>query len=112
MTRGWAWTALVLILLIPASVVVATTFLIINEANYDPDADTQEEGWIWLIVFIWVFLWSALCAVGALVCAIAGTVRSRQHPERPQAPVVAVVVWVFLAMLATPVLLTIVGGFL
>lgn len=110
MTRGWAWTALVLLVCIPLGGALAVAVAVIDEAAYDPEVDSQEDGWVWLLVFVAFVLWAGACAVGAAISAVIGTVRSRRHPELRQAPAVAVLVWVGLGLLAVPVAVSIVSA--
>ena len=110
MTRGWAWTAFVLLVLIPSGLVVAIVYLFTGSPGDSSDPESMEGEWFPLAVFFFYFLWLVLCAAGALLSAIIGTVRSRRHPEVAAATVISVLVWVGLGLLISPVVLSLLGG--
>lgn len=111
MTRGWAWTAFVLLLLIPVGWALSIAWVVIDEINYEPDPRSQEEWWVLGFALVVAFLWTVACGLAAFVSAIIGTVRARRHPEIRRAPVLTVFVWIGVGVLALPVVLSIASSF-
>ena len=110
MTRGWAWTAFALLALIPVGAAVTAAFVVMNEASYEPARDGEEEAWVLFFAVFGYLLVAGACALAAGLAAIIGSVRSRRHPEIRQAPVIAILVWVALGIIAAPVALSLLGG--
>lgn len=101
MTRGWAWTALLLMALIPIGIVfLSVMYIVASIGPADPQPDEAEAEWFGLVAGYLLLAWGLLSTVGAATSAVIGAVRARLHPELPRAPVVSVLVWVLLGLMA------------
>lgn len=99
MTRGWAWTALLLMSLLPIGIVcLVVAYVVGSMAPADAGPEEDEAAWLTVAAGYAFLLWLLLSTVGAFLSAVIGAVRARRHPGVPRAPIVSVVVWSSLAL--------------